>query len=89
MLVLAERLRKKDAPDNLHKSTTENISSFNREEIFIVRKVLSKEGSYNYWISKTADGEIINKRLLRQELFALKINLINDRVWFRYLSTIT
>ena len=53
VLVLAERLRKKDAPGNLYKSTTENISFFNREEIFIVRKVLSKEDSYNYWISKT------------------------------------
>ena len=72
MLVLAERLRKKDAPGNLYKSTTENISIFNREEIFIVRKVLSNEDSYNYWISETADGEIINKRFLQQELFTLK-----------------
>ena len=72
VLVLAERPRKKDAQGNLYKSTTENISFFNREEIFIVRKVLLKEDSYNYWISETADGEIINKRFLRQELFALK-----------------
>ena len=40
VLVLAERLRKKDAPRNLYKSTTQNISFFNREEIFIVRNVL-------------------------------------------------
>ena len=72
VLVFAERLRKKDAPGNSYKSTTESISFFNREEIFIVRKVLSKGYSYNYWISKTGDGEIINKRFLRQELFALK-----------------
>ena len=72
VLVLAKRLRKKDALHNLYKSTTENISFFNREEIFIVRKVLPQENSYNYWISKMADGEIINKRFLRQELFALK-----------------
>ena len=50
----------------------ENISFFNREEIFIVRKVLSKEDSYNYWIFKMADGEIINKRFSHQELFTLK-----------------
>ena len=48
VLVLAERPRKKDAQGNLYKSTTENISFFNREEIFIVRKVLLKEDSYNY-----------------------------------------
>ena len=72
VLVLAERLRKEDALGNLYKSTTKNILFFNREEIFIVRKVLPQENSYNYWISKTPDGEIINKRFLRQELFALK-----------------
>ena len=72
MLVLAKRLRKKDVSSNLYKSMTENVSFFNREEIFIVRKVLLKENSYNYWISKMADSEIINKRFLRQELFALK-----------------
>ena len=48
VLVLAERPRKKDAQGNLYKSMTENISFFNREEIFIVRKVLLKEDSYNY-----------------------------------------
>ena len=72
VLVLAERLKKKDTLGNLYKSTTKNISFFNREEIFIVRKVLPQENSYNYWISKTSDSEIINKRFLRQELFALK-----------------
>ena len=72
VLLLAERIRKKDAPGNLYKSTTENISFFNRDEIFTVKKALLKEDSYNYWISKTADGDIINKKFLRQKLFALK-----------------
>ena len=47
-LVLAERLKKKDAPGNLYKSTTENIPFFNRDQILIVRKVLSTENSYHY-----------------------------------------
>ena len=34
VLVLAERLRKKDAPGNLHKSTTENISFYERRNIY-------------------------------------------------------
>ena len=33
VLVLAERLRRKDASGNLYKSMTENVSFFNREEI--------------------------------------------------------
>ena len=72
VLALAERLRNKDTSRNLHKSTTENMSFFNREQIFIVRKVVPRDDSHNYWISKTEDGEIIDKRFLRQELFALK-----------------
>ena len=72
VLVLAERLRKKDAPGNFYKSTTENISFFNREQVFIVRKVLPRDDSYDYWVSKTEDGEILHKRFLWQELFALR-----------------
>ena len=75
VLVLAERLKKKDEPGSLFKSTTENIPFFNRNEIFIVRKVLpidNNHSSYNYWISKSDEDKIINKRFLRQELFALK-----------------
>ena len=70
--VLAEKLKKKDAQGNLYKNTTENIPFFNRDEIFIVRKILSTENSYHYWISKTIDGKITNNKFLRQELFALK-----------------
>ena len=45
------------------------MSFFNREQIIIVRKVLQKGSCYNYWISKTDDGAIIDKRFLRQENF--------------------
>ena len=48
VLVLAERLKKKDAPGTLYKSTTENMPFFNREQIFIVRRVLPKINSYDY-----------------------------------------
>ena len=64
--------RKKETPGNLYKSTTENKSFFNREEIFIVRKIVPHQDSFDYWISKTENREIIDKRFLRQELFALK-----------------
>ena len=52
VLVLAKRLKKKDAPGVLFKSTTENIPFFNRNQIFIVRKVLPIDDhlSYNYWL---------------------------------------
>ena len=40
MLALAERLKKEDAPKHLYKSTTENVSFFNREQIFVVRNTV-------------------------------------------------
>ena len=49
---------------------------FSHEQIFIVRKVSPKINSYDYWISKTEDGVIIDKTFLRQELFALKNQFI-------------
>ena len=72
VLALAERLWKKDAPGNLYKSATKNMSFFNREQILIVREVVPRDDSHDYWISKMEVGEIIDKRFLRQKLFALK-----------------
>ena len=44
VLVLAEHLRKKDAPGRLCKSTTKNKTSFNRDKIFYkIRKVKTKQ----------------------------------------------
>ena len=34
VLVLAERLQKKDAPGNLYKASTDNLPFFNRDRIF-------------------------------------------------------
>ena len=64
VLALAEILREKDTPGNLYKSTTENMSFFNREQIFIVRKVVPRDDPHDYWISRTEEGEIIDKRFL-------------------------
>ena len=38
VLVLAERLKKKDAPGNPYKASTENMPCFNRNIIFIIYK---------------------------------------------------
>ena len=68
VLVLAKRLRKKDAPGNLYKASTDNIPFFNRERIFtIYKRVMLNNGTYFYWV----EGKKIDSRFLRQELFAL------------------
>ena len=38
VLVLAERLKKKDAPGKLYKSSTQNKTFFNKDKIFIITK---------------------------------------------------
>ena len=67
VLVLAERLRKNDAPGRLYKSTTENIT----DKIFTIsaRSKLNN-GTNLYWLNE--NGQKIKGRFLRQELFALK-----------------
>ena len=70
VLVLAERLKKKDAPGNLYKASTDNIPFFNRNRIFtIFKRAKLNNDTYLYWVEE--DGKKIGGRLLRQELFAL------------------
>ena len=38
VLVLAERLKKKDAPSKFYKASTDNIPFFNRDKIFTIYK---------------------------------------------------
>ena len=70
VLVLAERLKKKDAPGNLYKASTDNMPFFNRDRIFtIYKRAKLNNGEYLFWVEE--DGKKINGRFLRQELFAL------------------
>ena len=53
VLVLAERLKKKDAPGKLYKSTTENRSFFNMSRIFMINKrVKINNDTYYYWLKE-------------------------------------
>ena len=46
-LVLGERIKKKDAPGNLYKTSTDNIPFFNRDHIFTIYKRAKLEnGTY-------------------------------------------
>ena len=61
----------KDALCNLFKSTTKNISLFNREQLSVVRKIIKIPDINYYWISKEGEDKIINKIFLRQELYVI------------------
>ena len=72
VLVLAERLKKKDAPGKLYKSTTQNKTFFNKDKVYIIKKrVKTTSNDWYYWVAEE-NSEIINKfRYLSQELFAI------------------
>ena len=42
VLGFSERIKKKDAPGKLYKSTAQNKSFFNKDKIFIVKKELKQ-----------------------------------------------
>ena len=71
VLILASRLKKKDAPGFLYKSTTENKPFFSKKQIYTVKKIVKVNNIFNYWISKEGEDQIIPNRFFREELFAL------------------
>ena len=73
VLILAERIKRKDAPGILFKSTTQNVPFFHKKEIFKIRKYNLVDNVYNYWIKKE-NNQKIDKRFIREELFALENN---------------
>ena len=65
VLVLAERLKKKDARGNLYKASTDNIRFFNRNRIFtIYKRAKLNNDTYLYWVEE--NGKKIDGRFLRQ-----------------------
>ena len=71
VLILASRLKKKDAPGVLYKSTTENKSFFSKKQVYVVKEIVKVTGIFNYWISEEGKNQIIPNRFFREELFAL------------------
>ena len=70
VLVLPERLKKKDAPGNFYKASTENMPFFNRNRVFTIYKTVKlNNGTYLYWVDE--DGKKINGRFLRQDRLAI------------------
>ena len=64
VFILAERLKKKDAPGRLYKATTENIPIFNRNRIFTIYKREKLENErFLYCVEE--DGQKVKGRFLR------------------------
>ena len=72
--VLAERIRKKSASGKFYKQSVQNISYFNKDTVFTIRKKQTIGNIRYYWIkSPTVE---LSQRFSRSELFALKSNFL-------------
>ena len=72
VLVLSERLKKKDAPGKLYKATTQNKSFFNKNKIFLVKKnIKTLNDGWYYWLAEEKSNKINKFRFVKQELYAL------------------
>ena len=74
LYVLAERIKKKSAPGKFYKQSVQNISYFNKDTVFTIRKKQTIDNIMYYWV-KSPLAEL-NKRFSRSELFALKSNFL-------------
>ena len=72
VLVLAERIKKKAASGKFCKQSLQNISYFNKNRTFMIRKI---QLSDNYWL-KDAPNKKVSKRFQRTELFAVRGNFV-------------
>ena len=70
--VLAERIKKKSAPGKFYKQSVQNISYFNKENIYKIRKKKLIDGIRYYWVKSSLTD--LPKRFQRSELFALRAN---------------
>ena len=72
VLILAEIIKKKDAPGKLYKPTTQNKIFFNKYTIIIFKKrVKTISNDWYYWVAEEKSDKINKFRFVRQELYAL------------------
>ena len=72
--VLAGRIKQKSAPGKFYKQSVQNISYFNKDTIFTVRKKQSINEITYYWLKNTKNNKNVKESFSRTELFALKAN---------------
>ena len=71
VLVLAEWLRKKDAPGRLYKSATENKSFFNRDKIFTISERSKLNNNTDlYWLKE--NGKKIKKSIFEKRTICVE-----------------
>ena len=76
VLVLAEQIKKKAAPGKFYKQSVQNISYFNKDRIFIMKKIQPIDGIRYYWLKDAQNNKKLAKRFQRTELLAIRGNFV-------------
>ena len=70
--ILAESIKKKSAPGKFYKQSVQNISYFNKETVYIIRKKQKIDEITYYWVKSLLND--LKKRFQRSELLTLREN---------------
>ena len=76
VFVFAERIKKKAAPGKFYKQSVQNISYFNKDRTFTIKRIQSIDGIKYYWLKDAQNNKNLTKRFQRTELFALRGNFV-------------
>ena len=76
VFVLAERIKKKTARGKFYKQSVQNISYFNKDRTFIIRKIQTIDGIKYYWLKAAQNNKKLAKRFQETELFATRGNFV-------------
>ena len=74
LYILAERIKKKIVPEKFCKQSVQNISYFNKDVIYSIRKKHIIDNIKCYWVKNSSTN--LPKRFQRTELFTLKSNFL-------------
>ena len=76
VIVLVEQIKKKAAPSKFYKQSVQNISYFNEDKTFIIRKIQPIHCIKYYWLKDAQNDKKLAKRFQRIELFATRGNSV-------------
>ena len=76
VLVLAERIKEKATPGRFYKQSVQNISYFNKDKTFMIRKKQLINNITFYWLTDVQTNGKVSERFQGTELFVLRVNFV-------------
>ena len=76
VLALVEKIKKEAVPGKCYKQSVQNISYFNKERTFMIRKKQKIDKITDYWVTDVQNYRKASEIFQRIELFATRANFI-------------